>query len=171
MTDTRATHLPSFGATAAWRAVACALLWLLLTRSVTAGDLLVGALTAAAAAIASLRLLPPTSGCVHYGRLLALLPHFAWESTRAGLDVAWRAFQPRVPLSPGFVSCPLQFPPGYARNTFAAITSLLPGTVPCDESDHALVYHCLDDQAPVIEQLWQEERLFARALAAGRRHG
>ena len=163
--------LPSRSAAAGWRGLAFALLWLLLTRSLSPGDLLVGALTAGAATAVSLRLLPPTAGCLHFGRLLALLPHFAWESTRAGFDVARRAFLPRMPLSPGFVTCPLEFPRGYARNTFAAITSLLPGTVPCEESDAALVYHCLDDTVPVVEQLWQEERLFSRALAAGRRHG
>ena len=78
---------------------------------------------------------------------------------------------PRMPLQPGFVTCPLGFPPGFARNTFATITSLLPGTVPCDEVDGALVYHCLDTRQPVVEQLWEEERRLARALVAGRRHG
>jgi multicomponent Na+:H+ antiporter subunit E len=166
-----ATVLPSRGSAATWRGVSFALLWLLLTRSLDTGDLVVGAFAAASATAVSLRLLPPTAGCLNFGRLLALLPHFAWESARAGVDVARRVFLPVMPLSPGFVRCPLQFPPGYARNTFAAITSLLPGTVPCDENDEAVVYHCLDDTTPVVEQLWQEERLFGRALAAGRRHG
>jgi multicomponent Na+:H+ antiporter subunit E len=166
-----APPLPSRGAAALTRGVSFALLWLLLTRSTEQGDLVVGTLATMAATFVSLRLLPPATGCMNFGRLLALLPHFAWESTRAGIDVARRAFLPRMPLSPGFVSCPLKFPPGYARNTFAAITSLLPGTVPCGENDEAVVYHCLDDTTPVVEQLWQEERLFARALAAGRRHG
>jgi multicomponent Na+:H+ antiporter subunit E len=166
-----APALPSRSAATLTRGVSFALLWLLLTRSAASGDLVVGALATVAATFVSLRLLPPATGCIHFGRLLALLPHFAWESTRAGFDVARRAFQPRMPLSPGFVRCPLKLPPGYARNTFAAITSLLPGTVPCDENDEAVLYHCLDDTAPVVEQLWQEERLFGRALAAGRRHG
>jgi multicomponent Na+:H+ antiporter subunit E len=164
-------RLPSPAATIAWRCASFALLWLLLIRSTAPGDMLVGAFASAAATFVSLRLLPPPAGCLHFGRLLALLPHFAWESTRAGFDIARRVFLPSLPMSPGFVRCPLEFPPGYARNTFAAITSLMPGTVSCDETDEALVYHCLDDTTPVVEQLWQEERLFSRALAAGRRHG
>ena len=76
-----------------------------------------------------------------------------------------------VVYSPGFVNCSLSFPPGFARNTFATITSLLPGSVPADEADGSLVYHCLDDTTPVVEQLWQEERLLAKALVAGQRHG
>ena len=59
---------------------------------------------------------------------------------------------------------------GLARNTFSTITSLLPGSVPADEADGVLVYHCLDTTQPVVEQLWREERLLARALVAGRRH-
>jgi len=47
---------------------------------------------------------------------------------------------------------------------------LIPGTVPSGEDDGVLVYHCLDTTQPVVEQLWQEERLLSRALVAGRRH-
>ena len=77
---------------------------------------------------------------------------------------------PRLPLRPGFVTCPLAFPPGFARNTFATITSLLPGSVAADEAEGVLVYHCLDTEASVVEQLWKEERLLARALVVGQRH-
>ncbi len=73
--------------------------------------------------------------------------------------------------APASSRCPLSLPPGFARNTFATITSLLPGSVPADEAEGVLVYHCLDDTSPVVEQLWKEERLLARALVAGRRHG
>ena len=63
------------------------------------------------------------------------------------------------------------FPEGIARNTFATITSMMPGTVPCGEIDGVLEYHCLDIREPVVEALWAEERRLARALTAGRRHG
>ena len=89
----------------------------------------------------------------------------------AGIDVARRALDPKLPLRPGFVTCTLGFPPGFARNTFATITSLLPGSVPVDEAEGVLIYHCLDTAAPVVEQLWKEERLLAKALSAGRRDG
>ncbi len=153
------------------RAAAFFLLWMALMQSLKPADLAVGAFATLAATWVSLRLLPPTAGCLHFGALLALMPHFMWESARAGVDVARRAFDPRLPLRPGFVSCPLAFPPGVARNTFAMITSLLPGSVPAGESDGVLVYHCLDTAQPVVEQLWQEERLLAKALVAGKRHG
>ncbi len=147
------------------------ILWLVLMQSLKLSDIAIGASATGVATWVSLRLLPPASGCLRFGSLLSLLPHFLWQSVRAGVDVARRAFTPSLPLQPGMVSCPLGFGPGLARNTFATITSLLPGTVSCDQVDGALVYHCLDTDQPVVEQLWQEERLLARALVAGRSHG
>jgi multicomponent Na+:H+ antiporter subunit E len=161
----------SLRATALWRGAAFFLLWMLLMQSLKPSDLMVGLLACVAACWVSLRLLPPSSGCLHFGRLLALLPHFVWESVLAGVDVARRALSPRMPLSPGFVTCPLAFPPGFARNTFATITSLVPGSMAAGEAEGEIVYHCLDTSAPVAEQIWKEERLLARALVAGRHHG
>jgi multicomponent Na+:H+ antiporter subunit E len=146
-------------------------LWLVLMQSLKVSDLTIGACATVAATWVSLRLLPPAAGCLRFGSLLLLLPHFLWQSVRAGVDVARRALAPRLSLQPGLVSCPLGYPPGLARNTFATITSLLPGTVPCDEVDGVLFYHCLDTRQPVVEQLWEEERRLARALVAGRSHG
>ena len=162
---------PSRQATAAWRGTGFLLLWMLLMQSWKPADVAVGLLACVIATWVSLRLLPPAAGCVHFGRLLTLLPHLMWESVVAGVDVARRALHLRVPLSPGFVACPLSFPPGFARNTFATITSLLPGSLAAGQDDAGVVYHCLDDSAPVVEQLWKEERLLAKALIAGRRHG
>jgi multicomponent Na+:H+ antiporter subunit E len=165
-----ATRLDSPRRAATARGTAFFALWMVLMQSMKPADVAFGAFAAVAATWVSLRLLPPASGCLHFGALVALMPHFLWESVRAGIDVARRAFAPSLPLSPGFVSCPLGFPPGLARNTFSTITSLLPGSVPADEADGVLVYHCLDTTQPVVEQLWQEERLLARALVAGKRH-
>ena len=156
--------------TALWRGTAFFLLWMLLMQSLKPGDLVMGLFACAGATWVSLRLLPPSFGGLRFGSLLALLPHFLWESVLAGVDVARRALHPGLPLHPGFVTCPLGFPPGFARNTFATITSLMPGTVAADEAEGMLVYHCLDTTAPVVEQIWKEERLLARALVARRRH-
>jgi multicomponent Na+:H+ antiporter subunit E len=147
-------------------------LWMILIQSVKPADLIVGAFASVAATWVSLRLLPPASGSVRFAALLALVPHFLWESVLAGVDVARRAFHPRLPLRPGFLDCPLDFPPGFARNTFTTISSLLPGSVPAGESDggEAVVYHCLDTAQPVAESLREEERLLARALVAGPPH-
>ena len=157
--------------TALWRGTAFFLLWMLLMQSLKRADLAMGVFACVGATWVSLRLLPPSSGCLNFGRLFALLPHFVWESVLAGVDVARRALHPGMPLRPGFVTCPLSFPPGFTRNTFATITSLLPGSVAAGEVEGVLVYHCLDTTLPVVEQIWKEERLLARALVAGRHHG
>ncbi len=153
------------------RGAAFFMLWLVLMQSLKVSDLAIGACAAVVATWVSLHLLPPATGCLRFGRLLLLLPHFVWQSVRAGVDVARRALAPGLPLQPGVVRCPLGFGPGLARNTFATITSLLPGTVPCDEVDGVLVYHCIDTDQPVLEQLWEEERRLSLALVAGRSHG
>jgi multicomponent Na+:H+ antiporter subunit E len=145
-------------------------LWVVLMPSAKPADLVVGAVAAGLATWTSLRLMPPAAGSVRFRALLMLMPHFLWQSVRSGMDVARRAFDPRLPLNPGFVTCPLGLPPGVARNTFATITSLMPGTVPCGERSEGLEYHSLDIGQPVVEQLWAEERLLARALVAGKAH-
>jgi multicomponent Na+:H+ antiporter subunit E len=169
--DEAVPHLDASRRTALLRGAAFFVFWLVLMQSLKVSDLAIGACATVAATWVSLRLLPPAAGCLRFGSLLLLLPHFLWQSVRAGVDVARRALAPRVSLQPGLVNCPLDFGPGLARNTFATITSLLPGTVPCDEVDGVLVYHCLDTGQPVVEQLWEEERRLARALVAGRSHG
>ena len=144
--------------------------WVVLMPSPKLANLAIGALAAAGATWLSLRLLPPEAGRLRFRVLVALLPHFVWESVLAGADVAWRALAPKMALNPGFVNCPMAFPPGLARNTFATISSLLPGSVPAGDGDDTLIYHCLDVSQPVVEQLCEEERLLARALVAGKRH-
>jgi multicomponent Na+:H+ antiporter subunit E len=153
------------------RTASFVVLWLLLLPSLEFGDLATGVITVAAASWVSLRLRPPETGALRLGVVLRLAPHFLYESVRAGADVAARAFAPRMRLCPGYVECPLGFPPGLARNRFSSFTSLLPGTVPCGDHDGALVYHCLDVTEPVVEQLWAEEKRLALALVAGRSHG
>jgi multicomponent Na+:H+ antiporter subunit E len=96
--------------------------------------------------------------------LAGLALRFLYQSVVAGADVARRALDPRLPLHPGFAAYPVGFPPGPARNTFATLTSLLPGTVPAGDEDGKLVYHCLDVDQPVLSQLAAEEAALARAL-------
>jgi multicomponent Na+:H+ antiporter subunit E len=159
----------TLGATLA-RGACFTALWLVLMPSLKPGDLGVGVFAIVAATWASLRLLPPASGGLRLGRLLMLAPYYLRASVLAGVDVALRAFSPRVRVQPGYVAYPVDFPSGLARNTYSSITSLLPGTVPCGDEEGRLVYHCLDTSQPVQEQLGAEERRLAGVLVAGRGH-
>src|SRR5262245_3275458 len=145
-------------------------LWIILIRSAQPADLVVGVFTVVVATWVSLRLLPPDAGRLKFAALALRLPRFLWQSVRAGFDVARRAFDPRLPLTPGFLTYRTGFPRGLARNTFATITSLLPGTVPADDDGGGLLYHCLDTAQPVLEDLATEEREYAAALIPGRPH-
>lgn len=128
-------------------------------------DLVVGVLAAMIAAWVSLRLLPPGTIRLRPIALAKLLLRFLYQSIAAGVDVAWRALDPRLPLRPGYVIYPSRLPPGTMRNAFCTMTSLLPGTLPSgsDESG-GLIVHCLDETQPVIEQLEVEEALLIKAL-------
>ena len=137
--------------------------WLILY-GVKPADLVVGALVAIAASSASLRLLSPRRSRLNLVALSKLVLRFPSQSIVAGIDVAWRALDPRMPVRPGFVIYPVRFPPGSARNVFTTLTSLLPGTVPAGDENGQLVYHCLDIDQPIMSQLAAEEAALSRAL-------
>jgi multicomponent Na+:H+ antiporter subunit E len=133
------------------------------------GNFVVAALAAVGTTWVSLRLLPPGQFKVRPVALTAFVLHFLYKSIAAGIDVAWRALDPRLPLRPGFVVYHTHLPPGLTRSAFCAETSLLPGTLPCGPHERGgLAIHCLDITQPVVEQLAAEEALFTRALGGSR---
>ena len=146
-------------------------LWIVIDQSAKPANLAFGVLAAVAATWASAKLLPPSAGHVRLGALLLRLPRFLWQSLVAGVDVARRAFSPRLPLQPGFVDYPVGLPRGVVRNAFGAISSLLPGSVPTAETDTVIEYHALDLGQPVVESLAAEERAYAAALQPGQKDG
>lgn len=127
----------------------------------------VGIVAAGLATWSSLALMPPGTGPgpIRPLRALRLAPRFVWASTVAGVDIARRAFSPRMPLAPGYVTHRLAVPPG-AASLFASITSLLPGTLPAGtDAAGDLVYHCLDVGQPVAAEIAVEEAAFMELLA------
>jgi len=153
------------------RALCFLALWIILMPSVQPGDLFCGLIATIVATYMSLRLLPPAMGRLRLGALIVFVPHFLVQSLLAGIDVARRALHPSLPLQPGFVVYRVGLPPGMARNLFAIITSLLPGSVPVDETEDGLIYHCMDVSQPLAKQLADEERRLAGVFISGERHG
>jgi len=149
------------------RVIGFAILWLMLAGDSPA-DLGAGAVAAVAATWVSLHLLPPSRSRMRPVAFARFAVRFLQQSVIAGVDVARRAFDPRLPLSPGFAVYPVGLPPGSGRNMFTALMSLSPGTVPTgpDPRDRLLV-HCLDVEQPITAQLAAEEAAFAQAI--GRR--
>lgn len=159
------------GAVAALRALLYFGVWIVVDGGAKPSNLAVGVLASVAAAWVSCKLLPPARGSVRLGRLLAQLPRFLWQSLAAGFDVAQRAFALRLDLQPGFVDYRTQLPRGSPRSAFELIASLMPGSVPSDDSPRHIEFHCLDTRQPVAEQLAAEERAYAPALQQERRSG
>jgi multicomponent Na+:H+ antiporter subunit E len=146
------------------RAAALFGFWLLLTGA-DLGDLAAGGVAAAAGTWVSLRLLPPSGLRPRPAALAGLAGRLLLQSVAAGVDVARRALDPRLPVRPGVVSHRLGLPPGAARGAFGAATSLVPGTVPAGtDASGDLLVHCLDVEAPVAAQLAADEARLARAL-------
>ena len=145
--------------------------WLVLTGA-DAGDLAAGLVAAVAATWASLRLMPAQPWNLRPIKLAGYVLHFLRQSITAGIDVAWRALDPQLPLRPGFVVYPAQLPPGTTREAFCAIMSLMPGTLPCGAAEgNGLTIHCLDVTQPVAEQLAAEEVLCMQILGGAQRDG
>lgn len=153
------------------RGVAFFALWLVLLQSGKFVDLAVGLVAATAATWVSLRLLPEGSGEVRLWPLAVRLPRFLWQSIVAGIDVARRAFSAGPRLATGFVVYRTRLPRGHARNNFATMMSLLPGTLPCADDADSIEFHCLDVAQPVADDLAREEARLAAVLIAGAPRG
>ncbi|MCC5854309.1 MAG: Na+/H+ antiporter subunit E [Idiomarina sp.] len=88
--------------------------------------------------------------------------HFVGKSLIAGFDVARRTLQPSMPLQPGFVSYPLQLQSEPAKLFFAAVISLMPGTLCSQRRDDSVILHVLDTRMNLAADLLATERQIAR---------
>ena len=128
-------------------------------------DLPIGLIAAAAATWTSLQLLPKVKVKMRLLSLATFVLHFLRQSVSSGIEVAWRAFSPRLPLDPGFVVYPCGLRSATSRSAFCALSSLQPGTLPAGADENGvLLVHCLDVGRPVTANLAAEEALFSRAI-------
>jgi multicomponent Na+:H+ antiporter subunit E len=147
-----------------FRAIIYGLIWVTLAGMGWA-DLLIGAIAVALATAASLKLLPPSANSLSPLGVLAFSIDFVRSSIVAGFDVARRAFDPRLPIHPGFVTCSCSIDAGAERDAYRAAMSLQPGTLPvADLGQAGFVIHCLDTREPVQQSFARSEVLFRRLL-------
>ena len=153
------------------RGILFLIFWLALSRGNPA-DIPAGLAATAAATWTSLRLLPPRPSHPSPLALATYALRFLGQSIVAGIDVAWRALDPRLPLNPGFVTYRPRLSAESGRRAFCTVASLQPGTLPVGSAqDGTLLIHCLDVNQPVVEQLSEDETLFMRALGEERADG
>lgn len=89
------------------------------------------------------------------------VPYFLLHSFRGGVDVAWRACLPHLPISPAMIDYPLRLPTHDSSRTFFVNTlNLLPGTITVEILDDHLRIHLLTESDEVVARLSQlEERV------------
>lgn len=87
---------------------------------------------------------------------------FAVQSVKGAVDVALRAFSPRMPLQPGFRNYPLALPQGAPQIVFLNTITLLPGTLAAELRPGKVVVHMLAPRADLEADLGAlEERVAA----------
>jgi multicomponent Na+:H+ antiporter subunit E len=141
------------------------LIWVALAGTDAQG-LIFGAAAAAAATWASLGLLPPGGRRVGLLRVIAMLPGFLWHSARGGVDVAWRALHPSMPIRPGWLAWQTRLPAGGPRVSLGGEMSMLPGTLVAGSRGDTIYVHCLDTGHDVTAYLAREEARIAASIEA-----
>lgn len=137
--------------------------WTVLAEGALPLDLL-SALTVVAATLASLALVPRARTRLHPVAAARFCAFFLLQSVRGGWDVARRALDPRLPLSPDFIEHPLRLKEDGARVLFVLTATLLPGTASVELKPQSLRLHVLDRRLPTGRVLAELERHVAAML-------
>ena len=75
-------------------------------------------------------------------RLFRYLGWLAWQVVKSNIDVTWRIWHPRLPISPGVRRVPAVLPE-ISRVTYANSITLTPGTVSIDVDEGGILVHSL----------------------------
>jgi multicomponent Na+:H+ antiporter subunit E len=149
------------------RLLLAALTWIVLT----AGDsssIAIGVPVIAGAALTSSLLLPRLPWSAR--GIARFVPYFLLQSLRGGIDVASRAFDPRLPLAPGIVAYRFRIAGELPRVALTNTISLLPGTLGADMDEIHLYVHALDTERDLRGEIARAERqiaaLFGQTLSA-----
>ena len=138
------------------------IIWWVLTEGVVT-SLAIGLPAIILAAIISIRLLPAT----HFSwfQFILFMPFFIRYSLQGGIDVAWRAFHPDMPIAPATVSYKMQLPEGLAQVFMALTVNLLPGTLSTEINNNTMIVHVLDSQSDYQSELAAVEQKMARIFS------
>jgi multicomponent Na+:H+ antiporter subunit E len=115
-----------------------------------------GGLAAAAGALLAGALATERPHVLRPHRVIGFFAFFVTESFRGGVDVAWRALRPAMPIAPAFLRLEHRLPPGQPRTLMVSALSLLPGTLSVGLADdgRTLIAHVLfADAAASMERL------------------
>ncbi|WP_306119268.1 MULTISPECIES: Na+/H+ antiporter subunit E [unclassified Roseitalea] len=159
--------LRTTGGQIAKRAILLFTVWLVLTAA-DPDALPLGLIAVAAATWLSHALRPDGATPVRPLRAFALVPGFLWQSFLGGLDVARRAFDPAMPLAPGWFVIPARLPEGGPRVMLGGEFSLLPGTLVAGTRGDSFLVHVLDRNRDVVQDFEAGEAALRRAIDEAR---
>lgn len=114
------------------------------------------------ALVFSVRLLPIVT--LAWYPCLKFIPFFLSRSLIGAVDVALRAFHPRLPITPQMIAYPLQLPPGTAQILMINTVNLLPGTLSARLDKTLLHVHILDSHSNFLAELDAIQQRIARML-------
>jgi len=137
------------------------LIWWILTNGVTSSWWF-GVPAVLLALITSLVLMPPMH--LVWFECIKFIPFFIKNSFVGGIDVAWRAFHPRLPITPALIEFPMRLPAGLSQVFMANIVNLLPGTLSASLDRNIMKVHVLDSENDFMTELDQVEQSVARVF-------
>lgn len=101
---------------------------------------------------------------VKLSRLPMLAPGFLYKSLAGGLDVAWRAFHPKLPIRPGWLTYRSAMPEGAPRVVLSGEVTLMPGSLVAGSRRGELLIHALDTAMPIVQTIRAEEERLGSAV-------
>lgn len=137
------------------------LVWLILTASLTLGQVILGSALGMGLPLLTRRFWPDHPPFRHLPRLWRLLLVVNWDILKASINVAWLTLtRPSADLEPVFFTVPLDCRDRYSQALLLGIVSITPGTISADlDSEHGLLLvHALHDRDPAAEALHIKRR-------------
>lgn len=134
-----------------WLSLLLAVTWLLLTNSISLGNILLGVIFGILIPFATQPYWPDAPRMVKPWKFPAYALVVGWDIITANFIVARKVlFERNEDLRPCWVSVPLEITSPAAISILAGTITLTPGTVTADISSegHALLVHCLDAPDP-----------------------
>jgi multicomponent Na+:H+ antiporter subunit E len=144
------------------------LVWLALTWSIKAPDLLIGLVVSLGAALLFGDVLTVTpERALHplrYLWFLYYLPVFLWEMVKANLDVAYRVLHPALPINPGLVKVKTNLKSDVSLTLLGNSLTLTPGNTTVEIKNGCLYIHCIDVDRQAEKTAVRFEAIIARIL-------
>ena len=94
--------------------------------------------------------------------IIPFMGTFTRQSVMGGIDVAWRALNPRYTIAPRVMTYNFRLKNEIARACMANVISLLPGTLSLELQEGSVLVHLLDEKFSDIKEL----RILEKRIAA-----